>query len=427
MSGRNARPGGSSGGSSGESCDERHASTTSSDEVSEEVPNNVGSPQPNGASVNSYNVGFQNVGNGGNGITAINAMPSAPHDQNPLGAQFLRAALSAPPLPTAPPVVNPPAPQRAPVSAQLPTEFLAAVGAQVLVNSGLLADASNTNANPVFNGGPNSSEQIIALQLLGLIPPRQPTFDASSLLSILFAAFLHYQQGSYDSTNAFISSYQNLGNTNPLISLLVDMVGNQATQLPTWGGGIPVANTDHRPVAVARAKPPTPPPIPLPVRKKRKYDHESAPEKVRRVSHSRVHIVILHTQTDTMIMIPKLHRLIMDAQASGQSSIICFLPTGDRFQVLNSTQFEQLLPEYFRTRNASSFKRLLRMYGFRKTNGTWVCGTFEHPLFHRDHPEWCTQMQRIERTNNNKNGNEGKEDEDEDDNSNDKKLFAKLS
>ena len=109
----------------------------------------------------------------------------------------------------------------------------------------------------------------------------------------------------------------------------------------------------------------------LPVRKKRKYEHESFPE--------------------------KLHRLLTDAHSQGNQHIICFIDDGEQFQILKASLLEEeILPRYFRHNRISSFKRLLRMYAFQRVQGTWNEGIFHHPLFHRDHPEWCKQIHRSE-------------------------------
>ena len=111
------------------------------------------------------------------------------------------------------------------------------------------------------------------------------------------------------------------------------------------------------------------PPISPPRRKKRKYDHESFPE--------------------------KLHRLLRDAHENNQEDIVRFTNDGTKFEILNAQAFEnEVLPQYFRHNRINSFKRLLRMYAFRRIQGTWMEGMFEHPLFHRDHPDWCKQIQR---------------------------------
>jgi hypothetical protein len=105
--------------------------------------------------------------------------------------------------------------------------------------------------------------------------------------------------------------------------------------------------------------------------KKRKYEHESFPE--------------------------KLHRLLREAKEQEKEHIARFTDDGSQFQILNTRAYEEeLLPRYFRHNRISSFKRLLRMYQFKRDHGTWMEGTFSHPLFHRDYPELCKQIQRIE-------------------------------
>ena len=107
-------------------------------------------------------------------------------------------------------------------------------------------------------------------------------------------------------------------------------------------------------------------------RKKRKYEHESFPE--------------------------KLHRLIIEASISRKDHIVRYTADGARFQILHTKSFEdEILPRYFRHNRISSFKRLLRMYGFKRIDGTWMQGTFEHPLFNRDNIGLCKHMERVGR------------------------------
>lgn len=81
-----------------------------------------------------------------------------------------------------------------------------------------------------------------------------------------------------------------------------------------------------------------------PPRKKRKYDHESFPE--------------------------KLHRLLSDSHSNGNTDICRFSADGSKFQIVNTSAFEEeVLPHYFRHNRISSFKRLLRMYAFRRIQG----------------------------------------------------------
>mmetsp|Transcript_14480 Transcript_14480/g.27569 ORF Transcript_14480/g.27569 Transcript_14480/m.27569 type:complete len:412 (-) Transcript_14480:26-1261(-) len=112
--------------------------------------------------------------------------------------------------------------------------------------------------------------------------------------------------------------------------------------------------------------------IPRPERRKRKYTHESFPE--------------------------KLHRLIREAKQNGKDNIVRFSDDGSKFQILSTAGFEgQILSNYFRHNKITSFKRLLHLYGFRRIQGTWNAGTFEHEKFHRDYPDLCRTIERVER------------------------------
>eukprot|EP00977_Amphora_coffeiformis_P001360 scaffold286_cov169-Amphora_coffeaeformis.AAC.4 len=67
----------------------------------------------------------------------------------------------------------------------------------------------------------------------------------------------------------------------------------------------------------------------------------------------------------------KLHRIITEAAANNNESIIRFTEDGTMFQILNADEFEKLLPGYFRHNSIASFKRLLHMYDFKRVQGTW--------------------------------------------------------
>jgi len=107
-------------------------------------------------------------------------------------------------------------------------------------------------------------------------------------------------------------------------------------------------------------------------RNKRKYTHESFPS--------------------------RLHRLLREANELGHDHICSFSSDGAMFQILNTKGFEeQVLPKYFRHGRIDSFKRLLRMYGWQRVEGTWMQGVFKHPMFRRDAPELCLHMERKEK------------------------------
>lgn len=108
-------------------------------------------------------------------------------------------------------------------------------------------------------------------------------------------------------------------------------------------------------------------------KRKRRYNHEGFPQ--------------------------KLHRLIREASVEQNSHIVKFTEDGKQFQIVDTVAFEGILPRYFRHGKISSFKRLLHMYGFQRTQGTWNEGIFAHASFRRDRPELCKEMVRIERVN----------------------------
>lgn len=86
--------------------------------------------------------------------------------------------------------------------------------------------------------------------------------------------------------------------------------------------------------------------LPSQPKKKRKYNHEGLPQ--------------------------KLHRLITDAASNERErKIVRFTEDGTAFEICDTEGFEEILPRYFRHSKMSSFVRLLHMYGFKKTSGTW--------------------------------------------------------
>jgi HSF-type DNA-binding len=106
-------------------------------------------------------------------------------------------------------------------------------------------------------------------------------------------------------------------------------------------------------------------------RKRRPYRHESFPE--------------------------KLHRMLLQAELHGKGDVVCFTPSGLAFEIHRVDEFiSDVIPEFFRHKSISSFRRQLSMYGFKrvKDNGP-DHGAYQHELFRRDDPTLCRQMKRV--------------------------------
>lgn len=92
----------------------------------------------------------------------------------------------------------------------------------------------------------------------------------------------------------------------------------------------------------------------------------------------------------------KLHRMLRDAEESGDSRVVSFFPHGRAFAVHNPTRFvSEVMPRYFRQSRLSSFQRQLNLYGFtRITSGSDV-GGYYHELFLKGRPALSVHMKRV--------------------------------
>lgn len=83
---------------------------------------------------------------------------------------------------------------------------------------------------------------------------------------------------------------------------------------------------------------------------------------------------------------------MIDEQTGGEA--IQWSLDGLSFIVLNPDKFLRVLPQYFKTRNYSSFVRQLNMYDFHKVKNPRGLHEFKHGFFQRGRPELLPQIKR---------------------------------
>ncbi|CAB9505502.1 stress transcription factor B [Seminavis robusta] len=92
----------------------------------------------------------------------------------------------------------------------------------------------------------------------------------------------------------------------------------------------------------------------------------------------------------------KLHRMLMEVEASSKGHIISFVDEGRAFAIHKPNQFfKEIVPLYFRQSRLSSFKRQLNLYGFELISNGPSRGAYFHELFQRDKPNLCRRMRRV--------------------------------
>lgn len=93
------------------------------------------------------------------------------------------------------------------------------------------------------------------------------------------------------------------------------------------------------------------------------------------------------------LVTPFLSKLYDILAESSNSSLVHWLDSGDCFEVKKPTEFaHQILPNYYKHNNFSSFVRQLNQYGFRKIDKErWL---FQHPCFKRGKKELLGRIGR---------------------------------
>ncbi|CAJ1959862.1 unnamed protein product [Cylindrotheca closterium] len=92
----------------------------------------------------------------------------------------------------------------------------------------------------------------------------------------------------------------------------------------------------------------------------------------------------------------KLHRLLEEAELSGDSTIVSWLPGNKAFKVHNRQEFaNRIMPAYFSSAKYKTFQRSLNLWGFESVSKGRDKGACFHKFFVRGHPSLCENMRRI--------------------------------
>jgi hypothetical protein len=93
----------------------------------------------------------------------------------------------------------------------------------------------------------------------------------------------------------------------------------------------------------------------------------------------------------------RLHSMLQQVQAQGDSDIVSFYPHGRAIVILNPERFEaEILPKFLpQQRQIKSFVRQLNLYGFIKIKSGPDTGGYYHELFLKGRPELSQYMRRV--------------------------------
>jgi hypothetical protein len=93
----------------------------------------------------------------------------------------------------------------------------------------------------------------------------------------------------------------------------------------------------------------------------------------------------------------RLHNMLKQVEAQGDSDIVSFYPHGRALVILNPERFEaEILPKFLpQQRQIKSFVRQLNLYGFIKIKSGPDTGGYYHELFLKGRPELAQYMRRV--------------------------------
>lgn len=231
------------------------------------------------------------------------------------------------------------------------------------------------------------SDPLFRIRLLAGRPLELPSTTLTSLQSILNSlgdsngiligqTMANLNFGATDGLLAM--AQQNLGLASrfepaavlPISAPMSDMMGSnlRSSQSVLLGAsGTPEQLAVGSSVAAPREKPNPPPNAGM--RKKRVYAQESFPE--------------------------KLFQLMEAAEAEGRTDLISFSSSGQAIFIHRAEALSQeFIPRFFRHSSIQSFKRQMRMYGFRKVTQGPEAGSFAHKLFIRGRPDLAKEIRR---------------------------------
>ena len=92
----------------------------------------------------------------------------------------------------------------------------------------------------------------------------------------------------------------------------------------------------------------------------------------------------------------KLHRLLEEAELTGDDRVISWLPGSKAFKVHDREEFaRRIMPVYFTSAKYKTFQRSLNLWGFESVPKGPDRGACYHKYFVRGNPNLCEKMRRV--------------------------------
>ncbi|CAJ1964064.1 unnamed protein product [Cylindrotheca closterium] len=109
--------------------------------------------------------------------------------------------------------------------------------------------------------------------------------------------------------------------------------------------------------------------------------------------------VRVHSGSGFRFVVPfpwRLHQILDDMDAAGDTSIISWVPDGRHFHVHNPTLFvQEIIPKFFKQKSFKSFQRQLHIYGFQRAADFPNQGAYYHDKFVRGNRKLALEITRI--------------------------------